>query len=128
MRRRLARGVFVLFCGLVATVLGVVSAVLWTPPGLRLVARFINEQAQGMVRGSLQVGSVNGRFLKGFALERVVIRDSAGVLFAEIPRVELQYQLGNLIGGRMVFLALNLHDPDIQIIDLRVVPIEQLEE
>lgn len=119
MRRRLARGVFVLFCGLVATVLGVVSAVLWTPPGLRLVARFINEQAQGMVRGSLQIGSVGGRFLKGFSLERVVIRDSAGVLFAEIPKVELQYQLGNLLGGRMVFLALNLHDPDIQIIKRR---------
>ncbi len=119
MRRRVARGVFVLFCGIIATVLGVVSAVLWTPPGLRLVARFINEQAQGMVRGSLQVGSVSGRWLKGFTLNSVVIRDSTGLLFAEIPKVELRYQLGNLIGGRMVFGALNLHEPDIQIIKRR---------
>jgi len=119
MRRRVARGVFVLFCGMVATVLGVVSAVLWTPPGLRLVARFINEQAQGLVRGSLHVGSVSGRWLKGFTLDSVVIRDSTGALFAEVPRVELRYRLENLFGGRMVLGVLNLHDPDIQIIKHR---------
>jgi translocation-and-assembly-module (TAM) inner membrane subunit TamB-like protein len=119
MRRRIARGFFVLVCGVIATVLGVVSAVLWTPPGLRLVARFINEQAEGMVRGSLHVRSVSGRWLKGFTLDSVVIRDSAGVLFAEIPKVELRYRLGTLLAGRMVFGELDLHDPDIQIIKRR---------
>jgi hypothetical protein len=119
MRRRIARGFFVLFCGIIATVLGVVSAVLWTPPGLRLVARFINEEAQSMVRGSFQVRSVGGRWLKGFTLDSVVIRDSTGVLFAEIPRVELRYRLGNLLGGQLVLGALTLHDPDIQIIKRR---------
>ena len=108
-----------LVCGLIATVLGVVSSVLWTPPGLRLMARFINEQAQGMVRGSLHIRSVSGRWVKGFTLDSVVIRDSTGVLFAEIPRVELRYRLGNLLGGRMVFAALDLHESDIQIIKRR---------
>ena len=84
MRRRVARGIFVLLCGLIATVLGVVSAILWTPPGLRLVARVINEQAQAMVRGSIHVGSVRGQWIEGFSLDSVVIRDSSGVLLAEM--------------------------------------------
>jgi hypothetical protein len=119
MRRRVARWIFVLLCSLLATVLGVVSAVLWSPPGLRLVARLINEQAQSMVRGTLQVGSVSGRWLEGFQLDRVVIRDSSGLLLADVPRIELRYRLRNILGGDLVLDQLTLHRPDIQIIKHR---------
>ena len=119
MRRRVARGIFVLFCGLIATVLGVVSAILWTPPGLRLVARVINEQAQAMVRGSIHVGAVRGQWIEGFSLDSVVIRDSSGVLFAEIPRVELRYPLRAILGGRIILSSLRLTRPEIQIIKRR---------
>lgn len=119
MRRRVARWFFVLICGLIATVLGVVSAILWTPPGLRLVARVINEQAQAMVRGSIHVGSVRGRWIEGFSLDSVVIRDSSGVLFAEIPHVELRYPLRAILGGRIILNSLRLSRPEIQIIKRR---------
>jgi hypothetical protein len=119
MRRRVARGIFILLCGLIATVLGVVSAILWTPPGLRLVARVINEQAQAMVRGSIHVGAVRGQWIEGFSLDSVVIRDSSGVLFAEIPHVELRYPLRAILGGRIVLNALRLTRPEVQIIKRR---------
>ncbi|HEX7025550.1 MAG TPA: hypothetical protein VF187_12090, partial [Gemmatimonadales bacterium] len=119
MRRRLARGVFVLLCGAIATVLGGVSAVLWTPPGLRLMTRLVNEQAGRLVRGSIHVAAVSGRWVHGFSLDSVVISDSAGVRFAEVPRIELRYALSNLLAGRIVLNSATLRGADIQVIKHR---------
>ena len=119
MRRRLARGFFVLLCGVVATVLGVVAAILWTPPGLRLVARLVNEQAQALVRGSIHVGAVQGRWLRGFSLDDVVIKDTSGVVLATIPHLSVRYTLRNFLSGQVVLDGAELSHPDIQIIKHR---------
>src|SRR5687768_17931977 len=119
MRRRVARWFFVLVCGLIATALGVVSAILLLTPGIRRVARLINEQVHAMVRGSIHVGAVRGKWLEGFSLDSVVIRDSSGVLFAEIPHVELRYPLRAILGGRIILNSLRLTRPEIQIIKRR---------
>lgn len=119
MRRRLARGFFVLICGTVAAVLGIASAVLWSPPGLRLIARFINVHAQGMIRGSVAVGSVQGDWLRGFAIEDVVIRDSTGAVFAVVPRLTVKYRLRNILGGRILIESASLQQPTIQIVKRR---------
>lgn len=43
MRRRIARSVFILLCGALATALGVTGALLFTTPGRGLLTRLISE-------------------------------------------------------------------------------------
>jgi len=119
MRRRAGRAFFILLCGAVATVLGVVSALLWSPPGRDLLARLVIEETRGMVRGTMAIGAVRGRFTTGFTLERVVIRDSMGVVFAEVPRLDLTYRLANLIAGRIVLGSAVFDQPRFQVIKRR---------
>src|SRR6185295_16586568 len=97
MRRQAARSLFILLCGALATVFGVLGAVLYTGPGLRLLTRILSDQAPALVRGSVQIGAVHGNWINGFALDSVVIRDTAGVLLFSAPRVEVRYVLTNLI-------------------------------
>ncbi len=119
MRRRVGRAVFILFCGALATVLGTVSALLWTGPGRRLLARVVVEETRGLVRGTVAIGAVSGRFTTGFTLERVTIRDTAGAVFAEVPRLDVAYRLGNLVAGRVVFASLDLSRPRFHIVKRR---------
>jgi hypothetical protein len=119
MRRRVGRAFFILLCGTLATVLGTVSALLWSGPGRRLLTRLVVEETRGMVRGSMEIGSVSGRFTTGFRLERVVIRDAEGVVFAELPRLDVTYRLANLIAGRIVLGSVTLDQPRFQIIKRR---------
>lgn len=119
MRRRIARAVFVLLVGVLATALGVATALLFTPTGRTLVARLITEEAPRLVRGSVQIGAVRGSWEDGFTLERVVIRDTAGQLLASVPRLEVQYALRTLLSGRFILTSLRLEQPEIQILKHR---------
>ncbi len=119
MRRRLGRAFFILLCGMVAAVLGTVSALLWSGPGRRLLARLAVEETRGMVRGTLTIGAVSGRFTTGITLERVTIRDTAGIVFAEVPRLQVTYQLANLLAGRIALASATLDQPRFQIIKRR---------
>jgi hypothetical protein len=119
MRRRLLRWMFVIFSGVVAAVLGVATALLYAPPGRELLVRLVSTRAGEMIRGSLSIGAVGGRWLNGFNLDRVVVKDSSGTLLAEIPRVEITYRLRDILGGRFVIGSLRLHHPEIQIIKRR---------
>ncbi len=119
MRRRLLRWVFVVFVGAVAAVLGVATATLYSPPGRALLVRLVSSKAGGMIRGSLSIEAASGRWLNGFALDGVVIKDSAGVLLADVPRIEVSYSLAEILAGRIVFSSLRLHHPVLQIIKHR---------
>ncbi len=115
----MARAVFVLLCGTVAAALGVATALLYAPSGRRLLTRLANEQAHRLFRGSVHIGALSGRWLGGFALDSVVIRDTTGTLLAEVPRIELRYQLANLLAGRVILEAVTLRRPVIQIVKHR---------
>ena len=119
MRRRAARAVFVFLCGALATVLGAGTALLYTTAGRALLARVLTDQAPRLVRGSLRIGRVAGRWVDGFSLGDVEIRDTAGVLLARVPRLEVHYTLANLLAGRMVFSRATLHGPEVQIVKHR---------
>src|SRR5258708_33484916 len=119
MRRRAARAVFVFLCGALAAVLGAGTALLYTPAGRALLARLLTDQAPRLVRGSLSIGRVAGRWVDGFVLSDVVIRDTAGVLLARVPRLEVHYTLANLLAGRLVFTSATLHRPEVQIVKHR---------
>lgn len=119
MRRRLLRWIFVVFVGAVAAVLGVATAVLFSPPGRNLLVRLVSTKAGSMIRGTLSIGAASGRWLNGFTLDQVVIKDSSGAVFADVPRVEIGYRLGDILAGRFVVGRLRLHHPTIQIIKHR---------
>ena len=119
MRRPVARFVFVFLFGLAATVLGVVTSLTLTPPGRALLARNVEALLNRVVHGSVQVGSISGSFLYDLTLERLVIRDSTGVLLADLPRVRVGYRIPNFIRGSIVLSSLHVDNPTIQIIKHR---------
>jgi translocation-and-assembly-module (TAM) inner membrane subunit TamB-like protein len=119
MRRQLARSVFILLCGAVATALGVATAMLFTPPGNRLLARLLTDQSGRVIRGSVYIGAVRGGWFRGFALDSVVIRDSSGTLLVSAPHVDVHYQLANLLKGRILLSSARVIRPDIQLLKHR---------
>ncbi len=119
MRRPLARFVFVILFGIVATLLGIVTSLTLTPPGRALLARTVSDALNRVVHGSVQVGSISGSFLYDLTLEHVVVRDTQGVLLADLPRVRVAYRLPNLISGNIVLSGIHLDNPVIQIIKHR---------
>jgi autotransporter translocation and assembly factor TamB len=119
MRRRLARFLFVTLLGSVAMVLGVVTSLILTPPGRDLLARTVSRLLDRVVLGHIHVGSISGSFLFDLVLEDLVVRDTAGVLLADLPRVRVGYRLPNLIAGQVVLSSVQLERPVIQLIKHR---------
>ncbi|HEU5170372.1 MAG TPA: translocation/assembly module TamB domain-containing protein [Gemmatimonadales bacterium] len=119
MRRRIARFVFVTVLAAVATVAGVATALTLTPPGRDLLARTVSAELSRVINGSIDIGSISGSFLYDLTLERLVVRDTAGVLLADLPRVRVAYQLPNLIAGRFVLSRLHADRPVLQLIKHR---------
>jgi hypothetical protein len=119
MHRRIARSVFILLCGGVASVLGLVGAMLFTRPGLTLLARLISDQSPRLIRGSLHVARIHGGWVNGFALDSLVIRDTSDVALLAASRVEVRYSLANLLGGRVVIAAARVVRPEIQLLKHR---------
>ncbi len=119
MRRRLLRWIFVGLVGGIAAVLGVATAVLYSPPGRSLLVRVISAKAGAVIRGSLSISALSGRWVSGFNLDGVVIKDSAGILLADIPRLEIGYRMADLLAGRFVIRSLRLRHPVIQILKHR---------
>ena len=78
MRRRIARFVFVVLLGTLAGVLGVVTALVLSPPGRDLLARSVSSELSRALNGSVQVESLSGSFLYDKTIEGVVVRDTTG--------------------------------------------------
>ncbi len=116
MRRRLIHALLVLLLGTIPAILGVLAALILTPPGRRLVAREVSQALDGVLNGDLEIGAIHGSFLFGLRLDDVTLRDTAGVLFARVPHLEVGYQLPNLVAGRIVLHRLRLERPEFNII------------
>ena len=119
MPRRIARFVFILLCGGVASALGLVAAMLFTRPGLSLLARLISDESPRLIRGSLYIGRIDGGWVEGFALDSLVIRDTSDVTLLAASRVQLRYSLANLLAGRIVVAAAHVVRPEIQLLKHR---------
>ena len=119
MRRRLARFFFVFLLGTLAMVLGVVTSMTLTPPGRNLLARTVSRMLDRIVIGQVKVGSISGSFVYDLVLEDLVVRDTAGVLLADLPRVRVTYRLPNLLAGQVLLSGIQLEHPTIQLIKLR---------
>jgi translocation and assembly module TamB len=119
MRRRIARFVFVFLLGTVAMVLGVLTSMTLTPPGRNLLARTVSRALDRIVIGQVKVGAISGSFIYDLAIEDLVVRDTAGGLLADLPRVRVTYRLPNLLAGRVLLSSVTLDHPTIQLIKLR---------
>src|SRR3954467_12634915 len=102
MRRSLARFLFVTLLGFLAVLLGIVTSMTLTPPGRDLLARTVSEGLDRVVTGHVDVGGLSGSFLYDLNLERLVVRDTQGVLLADLPRVHVTSRIPNLLAGRIV--------------------------
>ena len=119
MRRHIARFVFVVGLGSIAAVLGVVTALLLTPPGRDLLARLVSRELSRVLLGSVEVGSVSGSFLYDLTIDNLVIRDTSGVLLADLPRVRVGYRVPNFFARRFVLGRLQVDRPTIQLLKHR---------
>lgn len=119
MRRRLARFTFVLLLGVLATVLGTATAMLLTPPGRDLLARSVSTLLDRKVLGRVDVGYISGSFLYDLTIKRLVVRDTAGVVLANLPQVRVTYRLPSLLAGNIILTNVTLDRPVIQLIKHR---------
>jgi translocation and assembly module TamB len=119
MRRQLARFLFVFVIGTIAMVLGVVTSMTLTPPGRDLLARTVSQMLDRVVNGTVRVGAISGSFLYDLTLENLVVRDSNGVLLADLPRTRVTFRLPNLLAGQVVLSGMQLEHPTIQLIKHR---------
>jgi hypothetical protein len=114
-----ARFLFVVVIGTLATALGTVVALTQTEAGHAVVARVLSDRSPSLVRGSIQVARVGGNFRRNLTLDSVIVRDSAGGLLALLPRVEVTYHLRNLLRGRILLDRLVLDQPRILLVKHR---------
>lgn len=119
MRRRLAHIVFVTGFGTVALVVGMLAALTVAPPGRRLLARTVTSLSDRIFRGHLTIGQVSGNFLTRLSLRGVVLKDSSGAVVADFPRLDVSYQLPNLLAGRFDFSAVHAEAPVIDLVRRR---------
>ncbi|HEX2450846.1 MAG TPA: translocation/assembly module TamB domain-containing protein, partial [Gemmatimonadales bacterium] len=119
MRRRITRFVFVTLLAAIATVAGVATALTLSPPGRDLLARTVSSELSRVINGSVDIGSISGSFVYDLTLERLVVRDTAGVLLADLPRVRVGYNVPNFFARRFVLNRLHVDQPVIQLIKHR---------
>jgi hypothetical protein len=119
MRRRIARFFFVFLLGTAAMVLGVLTSMTLTPPGRSLLARTVSSALDRIVIGQVKVGAISGSFVYDLTLEDLVVRDTAGALLADLPRVRVTYRLPNLLAKQVLLSSVTLDHPTLQLIKLR---------
>ncbi len=115
MRRRVAHFLFVTLLGTLALLLGFVTAMTATSPGRTLLARVVSEQLGRSLRGEFQFGAITGSFIRGLTLTDVVIRDTTGALLADLPEVNVTYNLPQLLAGRIVLRTVHARQPTIHV-------------
>jgi len=96
--------------------MGVTAAALRTSHGREAVVRTVLAAANRALTGSLTVGQVGGSFLAGLVVRNVVIRERDGTILAEIPRVQLEYGLRDILGGSIVLGRMELTAPRISLV------------
>jgi translocation and assembly module TamB len=107
--------IMVLTCGL----LGTAAAVLWSPPGQRLLSRLLTAAISDRVAGRVEIGSIRGVLINHVVLEDVAVRDSLGNVVLTAERLEARYALPNLLAGRLIFREIRVERPTIHLIRLQ---------
>lgn len=108
-----------LVVGAVASVLGAVSALIWSGPGRSLLARVVSEESNRVIRGSLTIGGLSGNFLTRIAITDLEVRDTSGALLIAVPEAEIGFRIRSLLQGRVVLDRVDLDRPRVELIQHR---------
>ena len=100
---------------IVATLIGTIAALIWSPPGRALTARLATDLITASIAGRVEIGAIRGSVLNHLVLENVRISDSTGALVIAAPRLEVRYLLPELFAGRIVFSELRAERPVIHL-------------
>src|SRR5213594_540423 len=102
--------------GLLAGVLGALSALIGTGAGRNLVARAAEGALRQVFTGTIEIGDVGGTLLTGLTLSDVRLYDPDTTLVAWLPRAELSYNPLEFAPGRVVLFELALREPLFNIV------------
>lgn len=103
----------------VATVIGTVAALIFTPPGHGLLARVATTWITGAAAGRVEIGEIRGNIWEHIELDRVVIHDAAGHLVLSSPHIEASYILPELLARRQVFRHVRIDSLILHLVRLR---------
>lgn len=119
MLRRTGYLAFLVTTSLLATALGAVAAMIWTGPGRALLARLVNEESGRLVRGTITVGSLSGNFITDLTISDLAVRDTSGALLVAAPSARLTFSLPALLAGRIIFNAVTVDQPRLELVQRR---------
>ncbi|PYP30338.1 MAG: hypothetical protein DMD47_09960, partial [Gemmatimonadetes bacterium] len=102
--------------GLLAGVLGALSALIGTGAGRNLVARAAEGALRQVFTGTIEIGDVGGTLLTGLTLSDVRLFDPDTTLVAWLPRADLSYNPLEFAAGRVVLFELDLRQPVFNIV------------
>jgi hypothetical protein len=110
------RGLLLLVLGITASAVGLVLALVLTPPGRALLARNVEQVLADVLRGQVRIGRITGSFLQDLHLERVEIRDTTGAVFAQVAELDVRFRIPALLAKRYVFDRVELVRPVVNLV------------
>jgi autotransporter translocation and assembly factor TamB len=93
---------------LLLAVLAALSVLLWTTRGRALTSRVATSWISGKVAGKVELGLIGGNLLDHLTVDGVRITDSLGTEIIRTPHLDVRYNLGDLIAGRLIFSAVTI--------------------
>ncbi|MDH4348588.1 MAG: hypothetical protein OEW17_07260, partial [Gemmatimonadota bacterium] len=118
MRRRLLRLSVAALLAVIPSLLGGLTALLYTGPGERTLGRLVAGELSSRFAGRFAIERISGTFLGSLVLHRVRIQDSTGLPFASFERLEVNYEAARLLAGQFVFEEVRLESPDVRLVAL----------
>jgi len=119
MTRRALYLLGLLIAGGVAAALGAMSALTWTGPGHALLARVVSQESGRLIRGRMTVAGLSGNFISQVGFTDLEVRDTTGALLIAVPAGQVNFRLLSLLRGRLVFDAVRLERPRIEVVQHR---------
>ena len=116
MRRKLLRFSVAVLLALIPSLLGGLTALLYTRAGERTLGRLIAGELSARFAGRFAIERVSGSFLRSVVLEDVRIQDSTGLPFASFQRLELNYDASRLLAGQLLFDHVRIESPDVRLV------------
>jgi hypothetical protein len=113
--RVVLRTLLLLLLTVVASALGLLLALVLTPPGRALLARNTEEVLATVLRGDVRIGRITGSFLRDLRLERVSIRDTSGAVFLTADEISVRFRIPLFLDRRYEFDHVEAIRPVIQI-------------
>lgn len=110
------RSLVLLLLGVLASGIGMVLALTLTPPGRALLAQNVEVLLADLLDGEVRIGRITGSFLRDLRLDDVVIRDTDGLLLAQVGSLDVQFNLPGLLRQRFVFDSVVLERPVINLV------------